>query len=212
MAYKKKFPFFTDLEQQDKTARKAEAYKALHDAYKKAEAGEWEKVIKLGLQFPENMDDIIKAYYSDMPDDIRYTLPVKWYLVNKASDTVCSAIKNALQYKPSDWIGKNDIKGDIIDVFCCLKHGNKEDAKNCLSWATNHGSCYIDAMKIAGVIFKASISKDNIIAFDKDSCTPVIQFRSVYAVQQDFPVLPLAALKRSSDYDYYGTETDPETY
>ena len=184
---------FIDLDYPE--SRKKKAIKSLHDAFLKAEAGEWEDVTSMGLEYPENMDSIIKAYYSEMPDKIRYILPLKWYMASgKASDYVCKAVAIAGKYKPVLWIGKGLVKGDKVNVFCCVKNGDKETVKDCLSWATDYGTAYIKAMKINGKVFEAFILKDKITAFDNASAEPVIQFQSVYAVQQVFPNLPLSCL------------------
>ena len=203
------FLFPKRITDEEFVTKREEAKRALHEAYQEAEAGNWDKVMELGLSYPQNMDRIILAYYSAMPDKVRYILPVKWYMAGgKASDAVCDAIKNALQYRPIQWIGKGACNGEILDVFCCIKNGSIEEAKDCLSWATNYGTAYVEAMKINGKVFKAHIKKENIIAYDDNTCEPVIQYRGVYAVQQDFPVLPLACLKRKDDL--YGTATDPD--
>ena len=194
--------FFNSNTQEFESLKKKNE-KALHDTFEKAEAGDWEAVIDLGLSFPVNMDRIIDCYYDSMPDKIRYLLPVKWYMATgKASDSVCKAVKLAYKYRPAQWIGKGAVKGDIIDVFCCLKQGNKEDAKACLSWSIDYGSAYINAMKINGKIFQACISKDKMIAYNPDSLEPVIQYGAVYAVQQSFPVLPLSCLEKKGMMDY----------
>lgn len=178
-------------------SRKKRASKALQDAFQLAEAEEWASVIDSGLEYPENMDEIIMRYYDSMPDRIRYALPLKWFMATgKASESVCNAVKNAGKYKPVLWIGKGMVKNDTLDVFCCIKFGDKETVKECLAWATDYGTAYTKAMKISGRVFQAMISKEKMIAYDAASAEPVIQFKSVYAVQQIYPKIPLSACKR----------------
>lgn len=199
----KPFVFHYDYTADYETPRKL-AEKALQDALLKAEAGEWEDVIELGLSYPVNMDRIIDCYYDSMPDKIRYLLPVKWYMAGgKACSSVCNAVKLAYKYRPAQWIGKGAVKSEIIDVFCSVRQGYKEDARACLSWAIDYGSAYVNAMKINGKVFQACIEKDKIIAYNLASAEPVIQFQSVYALQQTYPVLPLSCLEKKRDL--YGT-------
>lgn len=177
-------------------SRKKKAYKALHEAFTQAEAEEWAAVIDLGFEYPENMDEIISRYYDSMPERIRYVLPVKWYMASgKASDLVRDAVKNAWKYKPVQWIGKGMVKGETVNIFCCIKAGNKEQAKDCLSWSLDYNTAYLKAMKINGRVFEGFISKEKMIAFDSESVEPVIQYRGAYAVQQVFPKIPLSAYK-----------------
>ena len=175
--------------------KRQKALKALHTAYEEAEAGNWDIVLDLGLQFPVNMDKLINAYYAAMPENIRYKLPVMWYMASgKASDVVCEAVKNAKQYRPSLWIGRGSVKHDSFDVFCCLRQGNAEDARSCLSWAIDYNTAYLEAQKIGGRVFQGFITKDKLIAYNSASVMPVIQYQSVYAVQQVFPKIPLSAM------------------
>lgn len=198
------FNYFFKKDNVDFESPRKKAEKALQETFLKAEAGEWEDVIEMGLSFPVNMDKIIDIYYDAMPEKIKYLLPVKWYMAGgKACSSVCKAVELAYQYRPIQWIGKGAVKGDIIDVYCSLRKGNKEDAKACLSWAIDYGSAYLNAMKINGKIFQACIAKDKIIAYNPDSTEPVIQYKSVYALQQTFPVLPLSCLEKKKDL-YYG--------
>ena len=181
---------------QDYESLRKKTEETLHSAILEAEAGNWEAVIEAGLFCPLIMDDILKAYYPSLPERMRYTLPLKWYMgAGKASKTVCEAVKYAVKYKPANWLGKGLVKGDWIEVYCALRSGNSEEAKACLSWCTNYTGAYITAQKINGKIFKGQILKENILAFDESCLEGVIQYNSVYAVQQIYPVLPLSACK-----------------
>lgn len=174
--------------------RKKKAAKALHEAFHKAENGEWAEVLSIGLEYPELMNELILRYYGSMPERIKYVLPVKWYMAaGKTSDAVCKAVSFAGKFKPVLWIGKGQVTSDCLEIFCCVK--GKEDAKNCLSWSLDYGTSYLKAMKINAKVFKAYIAKEEIIAFDSASAEPVIQYGSAYAIQQVFPLLPLSACK-----------------
>lgn len=187
---------FVNYDDDTGEGKKKKAQKALHDAFEQAEKGEWTAVTDLGLEFPGIMEEVINRYYDTMPDRIRYILPVKWYMASgKASEAVCNAVKNAGKYKPVLWLGKGQVKSDKVNIFCCIKAGDKEQAKACLSWATDYNTAYLKAMKISGKVFEGYINKENMIAFDESSAEPVIQYKAVYAVQQLFPRIPLSACK-----------------
>lgn len=183
---------FKSLSLNDRTNEAGQKKLALEEAIDNAMAygskKKWEKVIDLGIAFPAIMDRICNAFYQDLPDLYKYSLPVHWYMQGgESADSVAHAIRKALKYRPEQWIGKGYVdrkKG--IDVYIATRSPLEEVSKIPL-WSSDFNTAYLDAQRYGGRVYKGYLSSDKIIAVYTDKAHNVLQYNSVTGIEIVFP-------------------------
>lgn len=170
--------------------RKKEAEQNLYEAMQLGKAKEWEALTEKGMEHPENMERLCHAFYRHLPELYKYLLPVKWYMHGgRIADSVKDALSMALRYRPEDWIGQEEIKGNRkkgIDVYCGARC-SIEEAPSQISWTTREGAAQTQAYIVGGRVFKAYLPTECIIAIDKERVDNILQYNSVLGIEQIFP-------------------------
>ena len=178
------------------TAERKKAEKeALLEAMLLGKNKDWEGLVNKGLAFPTIMDRLCSSFYRLLPDEFKYTLPVKWYMNGgKCADSVLKAMSKAGKYKPEKWIGKGILKSDKgIDVYIGTKCPIDEIGKQ-IAWATTYEAAYLQAQLISGRVFRGFIDVSDIIAIDVNSVESILQYGSIIGAEQIFPKLPVSLI------------------
>ena len=150
--------------------------------------GKWDKVIDIGLHHPAIMDRLCNSLYNDFPDEIKYSLPVRWFFDGgNSSEAVNVAVERALQYRPEKWIGREKIENKPgIDIFICSK-APLSDVPRLMLWTDKYNAAYLDSQRYGGKVLRGYLPSDKIIAIADERSYNILQFKSVLGIEIVYP-------------------------